>query len=522
MLNTHKGLIIILLTLILTASCKKDFTTVGNHLIEKPRFEGKLFTDAEVKIYDQQIDKVYSCNSGNENGNNLPVQSIGIYNDAVMGKLKADLATSITPLSNIFSNDYNTNVEILNAQLVVPYFSHTYTDEQNPDKQNYELDSIYGNNPFEIKIYELTYLLPSYDPATNLETHRRYYSDFDFTPYKGRVIGDTLSFETSSEPVYVYKRNEDGSYELDDDGERIVSDSLTPRMRINLDKNFFKEKIFDHWGEDILIDSDRFKDYFRGLYIEAVEENNDGKFIIAQFDAAKIQIDFTYETVDDNETPDDTSDDTTKRVFRTIELRLSTPMVNHYENLINTDAQTALENSDPVNGDAQIYLKGDAYSEAVVQLFNEQQLRDLRLNDWMINEADLYIYVDQNMTSDLLAKSQRLLIFNYDEKTNLADINAPENFDNDFAIYDGYLQEDEDGQEYYKFGITRHIRNVIENDSTNVKLGLRVCSSISQNIKINDLFLDPDAYNPTGIVLFGNQSGIKPPVLKIYYTEVDE
>lgn len=511
----NKSLIIILLLLMINVSCKKDFTTVGNQLIDNPYFKGKLYEDGLVKIYDQSIDKVYATNSGNENGNNLQTPAIGIYKDDVFGTLKADLVTTLSQDLAIFNEDFE-NVQILDARLMIPYFSTTEKDGENTI---YKLDSVYNDQPFQIKIYEINYLLESFDPNTNLETHQKYFSDFDFTPFKNQIIGDTIGFTTSNEPIYNYKRNEDGTYELDDNNNPIVNDSLPPHLVVHLDKNFFQQKIFDHLGEDILTSSNLFKDYFRGIYIEAIPENNDGTYIMFNSGEGKIQVDFTYEKTDDNGTPNDPSDDTTKTIYKEMTLSFEMPNINIYNNTLTTGVQNSLNTSDPINGDAKIYIKGNAVSEAIIQLFDDQQLYELRNNNWLINQAELHIYVDQNISNQLLTEAQRLLLYNYDDQYVLADILAPENFENGYREYDGKIHTDDNGDKYYKFGITRHIRNVINNDSTNVKLGLRVTTHIPEFLKINNLFLDPDAYNPSGIILNGNLSGTKPPVLKIYYSE---
>ena len=518
MLNKTTGLIILIIALTLNTSCKKDFTSIGNQLIDTPHFEGHLFDQSKVTIYDQQTERVFSAKLLTDKYNNLPIGAVGVYKDNKFGTLTAGLATSLSPDLPVFSSFLDKdNTKILSARLMIPYHNHTTRDNNNT---SYVLDSIFGNETFEIKIHELTYLLPTFDPDNNLETYRKYYSDFDFDPYKGTVIGDSLDFQVSNEPVKIYKRNSDGTFELDDNGDKIVKDSLPPHLIVKLDTTYFRQKIFDQAGNDVLSTADRFKDYFRGLYIDAISQNGDGSFLMMPVDEGYIEITYTYDETDDNGTPNDTSDDTVETIYKEMKLKLTTPMVNHYDNDFSPEAQTALNNSDMINGDEHIYLKGDAGSEAIIQLFDEQQLTELRQNDWMINQAELYLYVDENASNELLSETKRLILYNYDELKNLPDVYHLENVDNNFATYNGNLQEDTDGK-YYKFGITRYIRNVIKNDSTNAKLGLRVTRVIPKLLKADELFKDPDAYNPSGIILYGNQTGVtgKKPVLKIYYTD---
>ena len=126
-----------------------------------------------------------------------------------------------------------------------------------------------------------------------------------------------------------------------------------------------------------------------------------------------------------------------------------------------------------INGDADVYVKGDAGAETVIELFDEQELRDFRLRDWMINQAELYVYVDENASQDVLSEPQQLLLYNYDDQQHLIDLVAPENDNNGFAAYKGVLQEDEAGNKYYKFGITRHIRNVLKKGFYQCEIGIK-------------------------------------------------
>ncbi len=522
MLNKKSGLILLVLTLILTASCKKEFTEIGVNLIGKPHFDGKIYETNQIKIYDQAIPKVLSMAT---NGipqshipemSNLPITSLGIYNDDKFGKLNANIISTIEYNPNL-RNDLGENIKLLDAKLIIPYFSHIKIENS---QKKYLLDSIFGDNPINIKIYESTYFLPTYDPNNNLEELKYFYSNFDFTNYKAGIIGDTINFVTNNTPYYIYKRNDDGSVILDDNGNPEIKDSLGPHLTIKLDTTFFRHKIFDHSSETILTNKFEFKDYFRGIIIEA--EGNNTQYIQFPFEKAKILIDYTNETLDDNGTPSDTTDDTTKIIFHELTFNLGKTRINYYQNTLTGYAQNALNNSDLINGDNEIILKGDAGAEGVIKLFSEQELRDLRLKNWLINYAELYLYVDQTQTDQMLAQSERLILYNYDDKKSLPDLYAPENNQsNNYAIFDGTLHTDENGQSYYKFSITRHIRNVINRDSTNVRLGLRVCNGINLPLKTNTVFRDPDAYTPKGVILYGNQA-VQPtqkPVLKLYYTK---
>ncbi len=523
MLHLKNSLIVLGMLLLFTTSCKKDFTTVGNQLIEQPHFEGKLYTDAKVKVYDQRVDKVFATN--------LPTNAIGIYNDPVFGRLEADLVSAVQLIGISDDNidvdnativdGFGNNVKLISANLIIPYFSHVKTNTDG--SKEYIADSVYGDANFRLKVFENSYLLPSLDPNTSLINHRMYYSDFDFNPYKTTLLADSIHFRPDFSAYITYKRESDGVYELDDNGEKIVKDSLAPHFVMPLDTTFFRTKIFDHSGEDIITNADRFKDYFRGIYIDAIPENNNGRFIQLSTEKGEIVVAYTYEYNNNHGTPADTSDDTVDTVYKELHIKLSPPKINTYTNTFSTNMQTAITNSDEVNGDDKIYVKGDAGAETIVSLFDSQQLRELKENDWMINQAELVFYVDDNSLTNALSKTQRLLLYDYETKQYLTDIYAPENTTTNSAYFDGIINEDENGKHYYSFKITRHIRNILKNNAQNTKLGLRVVSVIdgSKDLYRSDIFLDPDSFNPTGTILYGNQTTVtdKKPILKIYYTD---
>ncbi len=522
MLHLKNSLIAFVILLLVFTSCKKEFTDVGNQLVDLPHYEGKLYTESKVKVYDQRVEKVYA--------KNFPLNAIGVYNDPVFGRLEADFVSGLKftgfgasqdPDGTLLAEGFGDNVKIIDAKLIIPYYTHVETDQSG--NKYYEADSIYGQNAFRIKIYENSYLLSGLNANDNLHDQRHFYSDFDFNAFKTTLLADSIHFTPNMNAYITYKREKDGTFELDDNNEKIVKDSLSPRFVMPLDTTFFRQKIFDHSGEQLILNTILFKDYFRGIHIDAIAENNDGQFILLNTLKGKIEVSYTYEFNNEHGTPDDTSDDTIDTVYKKIYFMLETPSVNTYTNQLNVDYQTAINNSDEINGDDKLYLKGDAGSQAIVSLFDNQQLRELRDKDWMINQAEIIFYVDDDALINTLSKPDRLLLYDYDNKKYLSDLYAPENTSSNNEYFDGKLQEDEDGNHYYSFVITRHVRNIIKNNKTNVRLGLRVTPTIDTKSSLlkGETFIDPDRFNPSGTILYGNQTTVvdKKPILKIYYTD---
>ena len=80
------------------------------------------------------------------------------------------------------------------------------------------------------------------------------------------------------------------------------------------------------------------------------------------------------------------------------------------------------------------------------------------------------------------------------------------------VVHGGLIELDDDKNGLmYKIRITEHIKNIVRNDSTNVKLGLVVSSDINNtiNIEVHEfrfydiLLLIASTINPLGTVLIG-------------------
>ncbi len=511
--------ILALLIGLLGSSCKKEFSTIGENIIVGPKFKGKLFDQAQVIAYDKNVEKVLSLNSS--------VITLGAYNNPVFGTLTADFVSVIQTGTSTFKSDgFGDNVRNLSAKLIIPFFSHT---EEEEGTKIFVTDSVFGSEPINLKIHELTYFLNPLDPNSDFEKKQEFYSDFDFSPYKGQMICDSSNYIPDFSPYITYERNTDGSFKLDDNGHKIVKDSLGPHFVAKLDTTFFRHKIFDHSGENLITNPDSFRNYFRGLYVDAEAINDDGRLMLMNLSNAKIILSYIYDETDDHGTPSDTSDDTTEQKYKEIELSLkglrNNMSINSYTTTFNATASSAINSSDETNGDDKLYIRGDAGVETIIKLFNNQQLRQLRKNNWLINQAELWFYVDETTMNNINQKPSRLYLYDYDKSMKLVDI-----YDNanttpagkiPAKMFDGILGKDEHDNAIYRFRITNHIKNVLKKDSVNVRLGLRVVSgtNVFSQETVREI-QDPDNINPLGTVLYGTTtSTTKKPVLKIYYSK---
>ena len=421
------------------------------------------------------------------------------------------------------------------------------TDDKDTDTQNpnagatlYDVDSLIGNidASFKIKVQELDYYLRSFDPTDNFESFQKYYSDeTQLLNFSGSTIhDDEVSIDTNE--IVIYKEDDPDTDDADESEE--VKERLTPRLRLHLDKDFFQRKIIDHEGSDDMTNVDNFNIYFKGLVLQAYDFS-DELLMILDYSNAKINIEYEYDKYNKNDTDDNTSDDTIDKVKANYELNLSGNQINVFnKSAYNQDILNNLNSSENLS---RVYLKGGEGLIAEIDLFTDNDgnnvLDEIRSNGWLVNEANLTMYIDRdkiNESGDLI-EPFRVYLYDIDAKTPLPDYyidnsTGPKK-SNVKIVHSGILELDEDDKGLkYKIRISEHIKNIVRNDSISPKLGLAVSSSISNSVNTDVKTTDVMKYipiataiNPLGTVLIGPnpepENFDKRMRLEIYYTEIN-
>ena len=421
------------------------------------------------------------------------------------------------------------------------------TDDKDTDTQNpnagatlYDVDSLLGNRDasFKIKVQELDYYLRSYDPNDNFESFQKYYSDeTQLLNFAGFTIhDDEVSIDTNE--IVIYKEDDPDTDDVDESEE--VKERLTPRLRLPLDKDFFQRKIIDHEGSDDMTNADNFNIYFKGLVLQAYDFSDD-LLMILDYSNAKINIEYEYDKYNKNDTDDNTSDDTIDKVKANYELNLNGNQINVFnKSAYNQDILNNLNSSENLS---RVFLKGGEGLIAEIDLFIDNDgnnvLDEIRANGWLVNEANLTMYVDKDKINESgnLIEPFRVYLYDIDAKTPLPDYyidnsTGPKK-SNVKIVHSGILELDEDDKGLkYKIRISEHIKNIVRNDSISPKLGLAVSSSISNSVNTDVKTTDVMKYiplataiNPLGTVLIGPnpepENFDKRMRLEIYYTEIN-
>src|SRR5690606_17810605 len=148
-----KSFILLVITVVM-ASCHEDNNLVGNEVIGDPNFEFKLYDESTVVAYSRKANPVQTTA--------LNSYQMGVYVDPVYGMTSANVLSQVT-LSET-QPTFGANPKIESVFLDLPYYSTLI--EEIESLKIYQLDSIFGNTPFKLSIYESHYYLRDLDPDT--------------------------------------------------------------------------------------------------------------------------------------------------------------------------------------------------------------------------------------------------------------------------------------------------------------------------------------------------------------------
>ena len=512
--NTMLKMTTVLAVVFSFVACEDDFETVGGNVIGEPGFNADLYDEAVITALNNNLAPVQT--------NNLPVNLLGVYDDPVFGSQVASVLTQVSLSAN--DPDFGNQPVLDSVVLNVPYFSTQIENDEDGNPQ-YELDSIYGSAPFKLSVLESNFFMNQFDPETNFEQAQKYYSD----------LGEQIEANLTGEVLYEKENFLPSSKEV---VEYTETDTLrhAPRMKIKLDTTFFKKKILDREGSPELSSMANFRNYFRSLYLKAEKTGEDGAMMLLNLASSDAGITMYY-TVQVPDTGDSDADDNTEELIdesRSFKLNLGPARVNTFEQ----EAPTMAD-------DSNLYLKGGEGSMVIIDLFSgtdsdgngvSDELEFLRGNNWLINEANLEFFVNKSALSGV-NEPERLYLYDLTNNRFLADYvldtqgqaNAMNSVSNNGHL--GPLKTGDNGESIsYKIKLTKHINNILNKDSTNVRLGLVVAENV--NLITNSAVKQTESANiekvpttsvitPEATVLYGPaaQDEEKRLKLKIYYTE---
>jgi hypothetical protein len=537
-------------------SCDQDFNTIGSDLVGDEHFD---FSTHEAQL------KAYSVKTNEVQTNNLPINPLGIYNNPYFGVTKANFVSQVSLFTT--QPKFGTNVQIENVILYVPFFSTVETTNADGSKV-YALNSVYGANKeskMKLSVYENGYYLNEYNPLDNFQTSQRYFSD-------GSANGTSINFENlkrgndgsgnsvqngmrlndsqntaendqfffNKAEIIVYKTklntttgileyvdaNDVVLANQNDPSLRVVKERLAPGIYLSLNKTYFKKRILEA-GSANLFNNIEFKQYFKGLYFK-IEQLPGEQGAMAMFNFSNAKLNVNYSSVDEGAVVGSAA--TSKSLVLNFGAGSGSNSVSLQDYSYSGAYDAGLSATNQVTGqNSKLYLKGGKGSVVYIDVFGDadvlkpvngqliaganqipDELDQLRLKGWLINEAYLELYIDKTaMAGANQLEAERLYLFDATNQKALVDYSADATTNSNAKfnklIFGGIIERDDTTDKKgikYKIRITQHINNIINSTDTNlnknVKLGLTVTENI--NYSNNYYYKSPFDVNNTPTV----------------------
>lgn len=489
--------IVLCFSVIFFVACDSDFNELGSNIIEDDIHHNNLTrTEVGVTAYDRSTGAVQT--------NNLTLNSIGFYNNPAFGKTTAHFVSQLR--LGALNPAFTSNVVIDTVYFYAPYFTKSATGNGD-GTTSYVLDSIYGNMsaPMRLNLYENRYFLRDADPTQGTTVAQKYYSDQLPLIHNERnparlndsdVLAENEEFKISA--AQIERKNSAGT----------VLERLAPGIFLHLNKDFFREKIVNSPSK--LVNQTVFKEWFRGLYLNIEPTGTEGAMATMNFSNAKVVIIYRQDAVAGTE-----GSPSPNRERKTLELNLggtsavNVNTANFFVNDYNPSFTSGIASFDESFGDERLYLKGGEGSVAFINL-NQQDLLNLTEDETgqkiLINDAQLSFYVDQSAMGGVAKEDEPFRIYLYDLKNKrpvydyYTDASSSSLYPKyNKAVHGGIIERSADGKGFrYRIRITNHINNIINKDSTNVRLALAVTETINT---IANVSLRTPINNTTGDVL---------------------
>jgi len=484
-------------------SCEKEIESIGVNLVNNNNFSTNKDTSEVL--------------TSNENITNVPANGVaqyllGVYSDNEFGTLKASIVSQLSLPVTGESYNYGTNYAIDSVLVSIPYQATKEANLSN-GKPKFSIDSVFGNADveFQLGIYELKTFLNTLDP-TDPSKPAIYYSDKEFLKGDAPFYMGNFKVNPNDTVSYIkrYMPNGITAYDID----TIKQADLSPSIRIPLNESVIQQLFVDNASGSEFQSLDNFQHYFRGFYIEA-EELTSNKSHLISLDMTNAKMIIYYSKDEDEGATVDLNGNN-------VNGELGVRTKHSYEFAFGAIKSNVLKRDYTVShqsGEDKLYVQGAAGSIATIELFNNENLEELQQNNWLINDANLIFYVDQDAASSIAP--EQLFIYNYDENLQIADVMTE-----GISAVGGFLERDDNGKPYrYVFKITDYMSKLLKTDEPLdlVKIGLKVYNSSDTPTASADVKIREYSWTPKGVVLFGHDPsfGDKRIKLEISYSKIN-
>ncbi len=522
-------------------SCDKDFNTIGGDLVGDEHFD--------FNKYEVQGLKAYSVRTKEVQTNNLAINPIGIYNNPYFGQTKANFVTQVS--ISTLQPKFGTNVQVEEVTLYVPYFSKAGTKDAD-DVTTYTLDSIFGSDPeskIKLSVYENGYFLNSFDANTEFQNSQRYYNDgssstgtidFDYLKRGNDGSGNSVQggtrlndspnaaendqFFFNKNEIVVYKKKfntisnnleyvDANGVVTTDPTKYVVKERLAPGIYLTLNKEYFKKKILDASASN-LINNNSFRQFFKGLYFKTEQvAGQEGAMAMLNFNNAKLNL--NYSSINEGAAVGAVATSKTFAMTLGTNAAGNTVSLQDYNYSGAYDAGLTASETNPILGaDSNLFLKGGKGSVVYMDVFGgdvlkveagqlvsgsngvPDELDQLRLNGWLINDAYLEFYIDKTaMSAANQVEAERIYLFDATNQKALADhvfdSSSSSNPKRSKASFGGIIERDATTAKKgvkYKIRITQYITNILNSTNVNVNKNVKLGLCVTENVLLTNNF----------------------------------
>lgn len=528
--NAMKNVSIFSMLLLFFISCSDDeLNSVDAGFINNLNFVTDTIY-SEITFSSEDVLSVQSTTAGQ--------YLLGVYNEPSLGTLSSSFVSQLALPADIYSysedleTGYSVESSLDDVVLYIPYQA-TVTDVNENGLYLYELDSIYGikiddltYESFDLEVHELETFLNPLDPSDPSKPSV-YYTDQEYV-----VTGNGSELNGSLAAVTYTPSALDTVTEINRViGGELVTESISltnnaPRMAIHLDKVFFENQILKKLpikGEDIpseFLSQGSFSRYFKGLFVKTTSTEA-ASMLSLLLTNAYVELYYTN-------TIKDIANQVDQEIAESMRFSFGGVRASQYKHYREVPKEMD-----------KMYVQGAAGSLTNIKIlgFNgdpaviSPELDDLRTmsNDedgnplWLINEANLQLYVDDDFLTTSVDKVSKLFLYK-----RVQDKDAMSLYNSQLLDYltaanisgiEGDLLEDDNGY-YYKFRLTDYITNLLDGSTTtNIdNLGLKIYNSGDYPRSNTDTIVGSASWDPRGVVLYGGIDESKKPVLEINYS----
>ncbi|MFT5672410.1 MAG: hypothetical protein ACI9JT_001041 [Polaribacter sp.] len=509
-------------------SCEKDFTDIGSGVVSNTEFSTND-TIIEVLVSSVGIENVRADGlalSGTPFFGAQGQYLLGAYINDQYENIEASIVSQVVINTGLKLSSYehpdglDFETSIDTAFLRLPYHATLVSNDSRPI---YTLDSVIGNQelPFTLNIYELETYLNTLNPADPTKTNS-FFSDQDYDTNSTTLaaVEDMDFMPTANDTLLIIKRRNSLGALHTTDTIRYTASANTeiplPMAIIPLKKSFVKEVFLDNYGTANFDSQNNFNNYFRGIVIDAKEKTHvsgeKGGALIA-FNLRSTGIGASSSLIEVYYT--NTFFKSNTREIDTVITKAHTFQLGGIMN----SKYSSNNRVYPVN--KEVKLQGAAGSEAKIEILNGSQLSELRAKNWLINDAALTFYINQD--SDTTNTASQLYLYKRGEDLNSNPISShiKDILSEGAASFGGLLERENNKKDHYTFRITDYLSDILSGQTDyNPPLRLKVYNT--SDTQITDTIFRNYNWNPKAISILNgdeNLNGARRAQLKISYSK---